>query len=190
MSSSSGQLFPLASWEEIPLKEADDALISWAHFLGPCNRPFGQQAFGLSTLTSGLITVAVSASTVSVTCAGRARGELVELARLCSAPSHSWATRVALRFWRELSVPVWARQYWPVRAAVSYANTVKGHTGDIYRFDGWKRWGAVRGGRAGGNWSRGKTYDAKTVWIYEYPEDHPVSLMATYEDPIRGPAEE
>lgn len=93
-------LFPLASFDVIDDSEADRVLEAWAHYLGPSNRPFGRQSFGLF-VAGELVAAAVSASTVSSTCAGLSRYELVELARLVTRPSDPWFTRVALRLWRE-----------------------------------------------------------------------------------------
>ena len=160
-------LLPLVAFDRLANAEADRLLVAWGHWLGPCNRPFGRQSFGLALAETGLVAVAVSASTVNATCAGYGRGEVVELARLCAHPDHRWATRVALRLWRQVAPGQWAAQYWPVRACVSYANTARGHTGATYRLDGWAKVADVRGGTAGGNWTRGKSYDPKTVWAWE-----------------------
>lgn len=158
-------MFPLATFDHIDHEEADRLLASWGHYLGGCARPFGRHSFALSVACLGPVAVAVSSSTVNETCAGYARQSVVELSRLCAAPGQRWATRVALRLWRELAPAEWSRDYWPVSALVSYANTAKGHKGDIYRFDGWKKDREVRGGVAGGR-SAGKRYDPKSVWVY------------------------
>ncbi len=158
------QLIPLASFEFIEDRLADQLLVTWGHWLGACNRPFGRQSFGLQLWGIGIISVAVSASTVNKRCGGYDRNKCVELARLASSPAYSWATRICLRLWREIAPTVWP--YWPVRACVSYQDAVR-HTGNIYRFDGWTRVADVRGGKAGGNWSRGKRYGPKSVWAYE-----------------------
>lgn len=153
---------PWVSFDRIDDAQADYALSEWGHFLGPCRRPFGQQSFGLR-LGTEIVAVAVSASTVNSTCAGFARREVVELARLCAAPEFRSLTRVALRLWRTVAFEAW--RYWPCVAAVAYANSTR-HRGDIYRFDGWRKFGDVRGGTAGGNWTRGKRYDPKSVWVF------------------------
>ena len=156
-------LFPLAAFDVIEEAVGDRLLVEWGHWLEGCNRPFGKHYFGLSVLGVGLVSVAVSASTVNAKCAGWARGEVVELARCASAPPHRWATRVCLRLWREIAPGCWSRDYWPVKAAVSYQNAIR-HSGNLYRFDGWRKVKDVAGGVAGGNWSRGKRYDPKAVW--------------------------
>jgi hypothetical protein len=94
------------------------------------------------------------------------------LARLCSDPEYRWATRVCLRLWRETAARCWEGQYdkpagtWPVKALVSYSNAIR-HKGDLYRFDGWRRVGDVKGSTGGGTWTRNKKMEPKTVWAYE-----------------------
>ncbi len=138
-------LFPLATFDHHDHEDTDRLLVRWGHWLGGCDRPFGRHSYALSVATLGVVAVAVSASTVNARCADYERGEVVELARLCAAPEHRWATRVALRLWREIAPVEWARDYWPVRACVSYQNAVR-HSGDLYRFDGWRRAREVEGG--------------------------------------------
>lgn len=159
------EVAPFAAFDLIPRHAADELLVEWGHWLGGCSRPFGIQAFGLA-IEGTVLAVAVSASTVQASCGGYARQEVVELARLCSHPNHRDLTRVALRLWRKIAPITWSRAYWPVRALVSYSNAAR-HSGDIYRFDGWKRIADVRGGVAGGSWQRGKAYEAKAIWAYE-----------------------
>jgi len=157
-------LFPLVAFDVIEDAEADDALTRWGHWLGPCDRPFGRQSFGLF-VAGELVSVAVSASTVNAVCGGWPRMKVVELARQASRERGSPFTRVCVRLWRELAPKCWAT-YWPVEAVVSYANKTR-HLGDIYRFDGWTKVADVPSGVAGGGWNRGKRYDAKSVWVFE-----------------------
>src|SRR3972149_6794486 len=121
-----------------------------APYPGPCNRPFGRQDW-LLALNSEPLAVATSASIVSAGVAGYGRQEVVELARLCSAPETSWATRVMLRLWREVGAQGWP--YWPVQAAVAYSQNIR-HPGNMYRFDGWERVTDKAGSNGGGAWSR------------------------------------
>lgn len=73
--------------------EANDLLITWRHYLGPCLRPFGVESYAL-LVDDEPVSVAVSASTVSAKVGGPSgvldRREVVELARLCSG--EPWAT--------------------------------------------------------------------------------------------------
>jgi hypothetical protein len=159
--------FPLASFDLIDNETADMLLREWGHWLGGCNRPFGRQSFGLEIGGLGIVSVAVSASTVNEHCGGFHRQEVVELARLCSAPECGWATRVCLRLWRELAPAAWP--YWPVRAVVSYSNALR-HSGNIYRFDGWKCIAKSRGSVGGGTWTRHKVMEPKLIWAFEVEE--------------------
>lgn len=158
-------LFPLASFVEIEHAEADQALVRSAHYLGACNRPFGRQSFGLF-VGGQLVSVAVSASTVSAHCAGFQRNEVVELARLSSMDGRNAWTRVTLRCWRELAPQIWGAKYWPVRAVVSYSNETR-HKGDIYRFDGWRKVAVMPGSGGGGTYSTKQPREDKAVWLFE-----------------------
>lgn len=158
-------LMPVAAWGRVADDIADDCLVKWGHWLGGCNRPFGRQSWAL-WLEADIVVVAVSASTVNARCGGYDRQECVELARLCSHADHRDLTRVGLRLWRKTAPAAWTGRYWPVKVCVSYANAIR-HKGDIYRFDGWRKVADVKGGVAGGNWSRSKAFEPKSVWVWE-----------------------
>ena len=81
------EVAPLAGFDMIDRRIADELLVEWDHWLGGCNRPFGIQAFGLS-IEGTILAVATSASTVQATGGGYQRQEVVELARLCAHPDH------------------------------------------------------------------------------------------------------
>lgn len=172
-------LFPLATFEAISDVDADLLYTAWGHYLGPCDRPFGRQDFGLF-VGGQIVSAATSASTVSATCDAFSRFEVVELARIASKPSERWATRVSLRLWRELAPAEWTRKYrehWPVvRACVSYSNETR-HKGDIYRFDGWRRAGVMRGSTGGGTYTSKQQREDKALWIFDIRET--VALEAT-----------
>jgi len=174
-------MFPLVAFDRIDDADADAALVAWGHWLGACSRPFGRQSFGLH-LHSQLVAVAVSASTVNARCGGYDRGEVVELARLVSRPDCAWATRVCLRLWRELAPAAWGKAYWPVRACVSYANAIR-HTGDVYRFDGWRRVADVAGGNPGVDtaWKRPRkaAKEPKSVWAWDVAARAPAQAGGT-----------
>lgn len=157
-------LFPLATFERIEHETANAALTEWDHYLGENDRPFGRQAFGLF-VDRELVSCAVSASTVSATCATFSRYEVVELARLVTRPDSRWATRVALRLWRQLAPSCWS-QYWKVNALVSYSSETR-HKGDIYRFDGWKKVGVMRGSTGGGTYTSKQEREDKALWVYD-----------------------
>lgn len=187
---------PVAGLTTCPMATANQLLAEWGHYLGPCKRPFGSQAWILE-LDGRPVSVAVSASIVSphvtyryqipvydITGGGQGveagaftirrrlpRGRVVELARLCSA--QRWATRPMLRLWREIAAPRWP--YWAVAAAVSYSQNARGD-GALYRFDGWEKI-TDKAGRTGGGgaWTRPRyatdaAHGRKTLWIWRYPE--------------------
>ena len=161
--------FPPVAFQLADASLADALLVRWGHYLGPCNRPFGRQDWVLA-LNGEPLAVATSASIVSASVAGYGRGEIVELARLCSAPEASWATRVMLRLWREVGAQGWP--YWPVQAAVAYSQNIR-HPGNIYRFDGWERISDNCGSNGGGAWSRKRyagdaAHGRKTLWLWRY----------------------
>lgn len=170
----------VAGVHEISMAEGNELLTRWGHYLGPCNRPFGQQAFALC-VGSQPVSVAVSASAVSSRIPIRYedripvewldRRALVELARLCSG--EPWATRVMLRLWREVCAPAWP--YWQASAAVAYSQNER-HEGRIYRFDGWERITDAAGGSGGGGgWSSATKGRAsagrKTLWLWRFPRN-------------------
>ncbi len=157
-----------AALEEVSLATANSLLERWGHYLGACERPFGSSSHVL--LVGGEpVSVAVAASTVSATAGGYSRQQLVELARLCSAPGASWATRVMLRLWREVCAPAWP--HWPAAAAVAYSQSDR-HEGRIYRFDGWQLVNENAGSLGGGTWSTGRdaghaARGRKRLWLYD-----------------------
>ena len=160
---------PIVGLDPLPMALVNDLLERWGHRLGSCHRPFTQQGWGLSH-QGKVVSVAVSASVVGAIVGGYKRGELVECARLCSAPGQSWATRVMLRLWREACACLWPD--WEVLAAISYSQNAH-HRGDIYRFDGWTRMSEDCGSSGGGTWSRQRSAtDAvsgkKTLWLWRY----------------------
>lgn len=162
-------MFPVAALAEVPLTQANQLVTAWGHKLGACNRPFGSQSWVLF-IDEQPVSVAISASIVSDQAAGYPCGQLVELARLCSA--EPWANRVALRLWRQVCAPRWP--YWPALAAVSYSQNWR-HDGDLYRFDGWRKVTEDAGADCGpgATWSKKRSPDdprrgKKTLWLWEY----------------------
>jgi len=160
---------PIAGVYPIEVDEANARLVGWEHKLGPCNRPFRQEAYGLE-VGGDLVAVAISASIVNGPVAGYQRGQVVELARLGAA--NRWANRVMLRLWRETCAQLW--DCWPVEAAVSYSHNAL-HGGDLYRFDGWERVRTDAGSSGGGLWSRKReqgdaVYGKKTLWVWRYKD--------------------
>ena len=160
---------PVAA-ESFDVAEANTLLVAWGHRLGPCTRLFSQRAYAL--LVDGEpVSLAMSASAVSGTVTGYRRDQVVELARLCSAPGHAWASRVMLRLWREVFAQRWPD--WPVEAAISYSQNAH-HRGDLYRFDGWERVRTDAGHPPGrtATWAKyGADHPArgpKSLWVWRY----------------------
>lgn len=156
---------PIAGVYPFDVDEANALLVEWGHKLGPCNRPFHQEAFALES-RGRIVAVAISASIVNGPVGGFQRNEVVELAR--QAACERWANRVMIRLWREVCAPLWP--CWPVKAAVSYSHNAM-HSGDLYRFDGWERWKTDAGSSGGGTWGRQRkntdaVYGKKTLWGY------------------------
>jgi hypothetical protein len=166
---------PPATFDTIDVDEANALLLAWGHRLGACERPFSQRAYAFYQ-DGRPVSLAISASTVSATVAGPGgvmlgRQQVVELARLCSAPNWGWATRVMIRVWRQVFAPRWPD--WRPIAAVSYQQNAH-YRGDIYRFDGWEKVAENVGkSRGGGTWSRqrevGEVVEgSKTLWAWRY----------------------
>jgi hypothetical protein len=153
----------------ITRRQANELLVAFGHPLGPYTRPFGYQAWGLA-IDGQAVAVAVSGSTVGARAAGFARREVVDLARIARHPDHPGIMRVMLRLWRDYLAPRW--DYWPVQAAVSYA--LPGKTGNLYRFDGWRKAGHCKPWGGGGTWSNPSRANTmadgiKSLFVYDYP---------------------
>jgi hypothetical protein len=181
-----GLLASAAGLTSIPVLVANKLLVEWGHYLGACERPFGVEAWALE-VAGQPVSVAVSASTTSSTAAGYDRQQLVELARLCSAPGAAWATRAMLRLWREVAAPSWS--YWSPAAAVAYSQNDR-HDGRIYRFDGWTRHTDRAGSGGGGTWSTSRTgghaaRGAKSLWLWRY-EQEPRTNETNHSDAREG----
>ena len=161
---------PLCSVHQVSLYEANRLVVAWNHKLGACNRPFRSDGFVLE-VAGKPVAVAISASIVHGPAGGYETQECLELARLCAC--EPWANRVMLRLWREVCAPSWP--LWQVKAAISYSHNAL-HSGDIYRFDGWKKFGDKCGTNGkGGNWGRRvqgyantSLHGYKSGWVYEY----------------------
>src|SRR5271154_2656092 len=96
-------MFPLVTFDEIPLERANECLVAWLHKMGPINRPNfgGETSHGLS-YQGELVAITTTSSLISANVANRddlTRANTIELSRLCSSSPH--LCRVALRLWRE-----------------------------------------------------------------------------------------
>ena len=153
---------PLLHLAEIPLADANAALVRWGHRMGPCNRP-NAHIWAHGMFHHGeLVAVAISSALVGATCAGLSRTEAVELARLCAGRES--LCRVMLRLWREMVLPALAdRHGWTW--AVSYQDEAL-HSGNTYRFDGWKVLGRSS---SGPDRRTGRQGRSKTIWGWQLP---------------------
>jgi hypothetical protein len=168
-----GTLSPVAGLVPVSLAEANALLVEWGHYLGPCTRPFRNEAWALD-VAGAPIGVAISSSIVGVSSAGYPKEEVVELSRL--ATSERWATRVLLRLWREVCAPRWesfgSRAGMPPLAATAYSQNDR-HEGRIYRFDGWELVTENAGSSGGGAWSRKRyagdaAHGRKRLWLWRF----------------------
>lgn len=168
----SNGLFPLVALSSISNDHANELLVKWEHKLGPCNRPFRTESFGLF-INDEPVAVAMSCSIVHGPVAGYETKQVVELARLCA--SNAWCNRVMLRLWREVCAPRY--KCWTPEAVVSYSHNGL-HKGSLYRNDGWEKVKEDCGTDGkGGNWGRrGDGYKntalhgKKTLWVFRYPK--------------------
>jgi hypothetical protein len=96
------------------------------------------------------------AHTLEAGCDYMTRANTIELARLCA--SRSGLCRVALRLWREGVFPLFGVQY-----AMSYQDADL-HSGNTYRFDGWRR---VAFSSSGTDQRSGRKGRRKWIWQWE-----------------------
>jgi hypothetical protein len=160
-------MFPLLTFDAIPLWEGNRLLVEWGHKMGPLNRPMGRQDAHALITHDGPVAVVCTADLVSATVGSASflnRGNCIELARVC-AGARDW-NRVAVRLWRNVVFPLTSADY-----AVSYQDAVL-HSGDLYRFDGWTKVGASRSGPDRRSGRQGRR---KWVWVWPKPS---VSLVA------------
>ena len=125
---------PAPAWvslEPTPLATVRRLLDEWGHSRGYISRPIPCDAHVLRA-HGRAVALTVTSELVHPPIAGNLyRDDAVELARLCSADP-AW-TRVALRVWREAVWPPYRRKW-----AITYVEDHV-HTGDTFRFDGWRR---------------------------------------------------
>jgi hypothetical protein len=177
-----------AAFESLDMAAGNELLVAWGHRLGVLNRPFSQRCYALF-VDGEPVSLAMSAAPVGTPVQAEPdeidpdgkvvrrgerlrRQEVVELARLCSAPGQAWASRVMIRVWREVFARRWPDG--PVSAAVSYSQNAH-HRGDLYRFDGWTKVRERTGNQPGRNctWTRSRAADhpargLKSLWVWRY----------------------
>lgn len=153
---------PLASFEPISEQDLNRCLLTWGHKMGPLHRPMHRPScYGLFH-QGDIIGVIATSSLIPAELAGLTRANTIEVSRLCAA--RSGLCRVVLRLWRELVFPYTGYEY-----AISYQDEGL-HTGNTYRFDGWK---VLTRTRSGTDQRSGRKGRNKTVWIWnrEAPQE-------------------
>lgn len=152
------------TWRGISRDEANAALVSWEHKMGPMRRvDYGDEAcHGLIedgkilaiTTTSGLVREAVGGAPWAT------RETAIELSRLCASDKD--LNRVALRLWRRFSFPKFGKRW-----AISYQDSDL-HTGATYRNDGWTRV-CHSAGASSVDQRTGRQGRNKWVWVWPEP---------------------
>ena len=157
---------PIVHLAQIEIDEANRLLEAWSHKMGACRRPNSHIWAHAMFMHGEPVAVSITASLVRETCAGLTRAEAVELARLCAGRPR--LNRAMLRIWREAVLPPLCRAYgWTW--AVSYQDEDI-HSGNTYRFDGWKVLGRSSSGTDKRSGRKGRR---KTVWGWRIPEGEP-----------------
>jgi antitoxin VapB len=154
-------LFPIASFQEISLKELNACLVAWGHKMGELKRPrYGmdwnfclfEQLRPVAVVSANrLISPHVGAGLSHLT-----RESTIELSRLCAERPH--LCRVALRLWREFVFPRLGFD-----SVISYQDADL-HNGNTYRFDGWHR--SEDMSRSGTDSRSGVIGRRKWVWVW------------------------
>jgi antitoxin VapB len=151
-------MFPLITFDEIGLDEANRCLNEWGHKMGVLHRGNqGAICHGLAHLGE-VVAVTCASNLISPHVGGGCdwlkRENTVELSRLCA--SKPGLCRVALRLWREYVFTALPYEY-----AMSYQDADL-HSGNTYRFDGWKKVGGMA--KSGKDTRSGREGRNKIVW--------------------------
>ena len=157
-------MFPLVSFDQIELPDANKLLVQWNHKMGPLNR--GNQGAWCHALFHNREPVGVVTASYLI---GRFLGgcdrkwnrdTVIELSRLAAA--RSGLCRLVLRSWREFVLPAIADQC-GFAGAISYQDRIE-HSGNTYRFDGWRKIGVSRSGT---DTRSGRPGRKKAIWLWE-----------------------
>jgi hypothetical protein len=153
-------MFPLCSFEEISLLEANKLLIQWGHKMGAMNRG-NQEGINYALLNNNKPVAVAMTSTLIRECVGGGlkhltRENCCELSRLCA--ERTGLCRVALRLWREFVFPQLGYEY-----AISYQDADL-HNGNTYRFDGWERQAYSSSGTDKRSGRKGRK---KWIWVWK-----------------------
>lgn len=153
-------MFPLCSFEEISLFEANKLLVQWGHKMGAMKRG-NQEGINYALLNNNKPVAVAMTSTLIRECVGGGlkhltRENCCELSRLCA--ERTGLCRVALRLWREFVFPQLGYEY-----AISYQDADL-HNGNTYRFDGWERQAYSSSGTDKRSGRKGRK---KWIWVWK-----------------------
>lgn len=153
-------LFPVVTFDSISLARANALLVAWGHRMGPLERGNSAALHCHALFVHGEpVALATSSSLIREHVGGGldflTRANTIELSRLCAR--EPWACRVALRLWREAVFPGTGYD-----VAISYQDADL-HTGNTYRFDGWRRLGFSSSGTDSRTGRRGRR---KWIWCW------------------------
>jgi hypothetical protein len=153
-------MFPLATFNAIPLAEANKLLLMWGHRMGALERGNSGALHCHALFVSGRPVGLACTSSLIRECVGggnqhMTRANTIELSRVCAA--EPWACRVVLRLWREVVFPGTRREF-----AISYQDAAL-HSGNLYRFDGWQRIGKSHSGTDSRTGRKGRD---KVIWCW------------------------
>lgn len=153
---------PLVSLDAIDRAELNDCLQRWEHKMGTWRRPPELSEWFHGLRHDGELVAVMAAGQLirATTVGGLTRAQAFELGRVCAARPH--INRAALRLWREFVAPAIARAH-GYQWIISYQDA-KLHTGNMYRFDGWKKLGVSRSGTDQRSGAKGRS---KIVWGWE-----------------------
>jgi antitoxin VapB len=154
---------PVCHIEAIDRDRLNSLLVEWGHKMGPYNRPsYAIEAHHALMHHGTPVAVTAASDTVRevVGKTGIRRDQCVELARLCACRPH--LCRAMLRLWREFIAPAVAAVHHR-QIAISYQDADL-HSGQTYRFDGWRVIG--RGGGGGTDARTGRRSRDLRIWAY------------------------
>jgi len=149
----------VCSFRRVDLADANKFLTLWNHKMGILRR--GNQNAICHMLFHKSIPVAVTTAShlIRENVGGGLkqlnRKNTIELSRLCA--NKSGICRIALRMWREFVFPELRFEF-----AISYQDA-KIHSGNTYRFDGWKRLAFSHSGIDQRSGRRGRD---KWIWVW------------------------
>lgn len=168
--------FPRIGFTEISLSECSAYLENWGHRMGPLCRPCSSDV-AYALYDAKPVAVLTQSSLIRERVAGAhwlCRENTIEVSRICA--DRPTLCRVVLRLWREFVFPVLNEG-----AAISYQDAQL-HTGNLYRFDGWRRLPQLS--RSGTDQRSGRK--GRNKWIWCWPPSAASSPGALPESATRG----